>query len=63
MGIAVVVWQLFIILTIWISGKNKKWVAAFWVIWTLVQVFALPLSILQYGSIWLGYKLAGTKTE
>ena len=58
MGIAVIVWQLFIIATLAMSGKKRGLVAAFWVIWTLAQVYALPLSILQFGSIWLGFSLA-----
>jgi DNA helicase-4 len=62
MGIAVIAWQLFIIFTIFISGRSRGWVAVFWVIWTLVQVYALPLSVVQFVSIWLGYKLAKPRT-
>ncbi len=58
MGLAVIAWQVFIIFTLAISGRKRGFVATFWVIWTLAQVYALPLSILQFGSIWLGFILA-----
>lgn len=58
MGIAVIVWQIFIFFTIFISGHKRGWVAAFWVIWTLVQVYALPLSIVQFFTIFLAFSLA-----
>ena len=58
MSIAVVVWQVFIFLTLIISGKKRGWVATFWVIWTLVQVYALPLSIIQFITIAVGFLVA-----
>lgn len=60
MSIAVIGWQIFIFVTIFISERNRGWVAAFWVLWTLVQVYALPLSAIQFLTIFLGYKLAGS---
>lgn len=60
MSIAVIGWQIFIFVTIFISERNRGWVAAFWVLWTLVQVYALPLSVIQFLTIFLGYKLAGS---
>ena len=58
MGIAVIGWQIFIFFTILISGKYRFLVAAFWVIWTLVQVYALPLSVVQFITIFLAYSIA-----
>lgn len=63
MGIAVIGWQLFIFFTIFISGSKRGWVTAFWVIWTLVQVYALPLSIVQFFTIILAYSLAKPKPK
>ena len=54
---AIIVWQIFIFITIAISRKHKGWVAAFWVLWTVFQVFTLPLSILQFFTIFLAYTL------
>ena len=61
MGIAVIAWQLFIFFTIIVSSSKRGWVAAFWVIWTLVQVYTLPLSVLQFFTIILAYSLAKPK--
>jgi DNA helicase-4 len=63
MGIAVLLWQAFIFFTLVVSGRKRGWVAAFWVIWTLAQVFALPLSLLQFFTIWLGYTVAKPKVR
>lgn len=63
MSIAVVVWQVFIFLTLVISGKRRGWVAAFWAIWTLVQVYALPLSIIQFITIAVGFLVAKPRTS
>ncbi len=56
---AIIGWQIFIFITTFISGSYRGWVAAFWVLWTLLQIFALPLSIIQFCTIFYGYKLAG----
>lgn len=58
MGVAVLGWQVFILFTILISGARRGWVSAFWVLWTLAQVFALPLSVLQFFTIALGYSIS-----
>ena len=58
MGIAVIGWQIFIFFTIVISGSNRGIVAAFWVVWTLVQVYALPLSVVQFVTIFVAYSMA-----
>lgn len=63
MGLVVLGWQVFIFFTIAISGKKAGWVSFFWVLWTLAQVFALPLSILQFFTIWLAYSLAKPKNQ
>lgn len=63
MGIAVIAWQLFIFFTIFISGSKRGWVTAFWVVWTLAQVYALPLSIVQFFTIFLAYSLAKPKPK
>ncbi len=58
MSIAVIAWQIFIFFTLFISGRKRGWVAAFWVIWTLVQVYALPLSVIQFFTIFVGFSMA-----
>lgn len=61
MGVAVLVWQLIIFLTIFFSGRKRVWSAGFWVVWTLFQVYTMPLSVLQFFTIWLAYTLAAPK--
>lgn len=63
MGIAVLVWQLIIFLTIYFCGRKRRWAAGFWVVWTLFQVYTLPLSFLQFFTIWLAYTMAGSKVK
>lgn len=63
MGIAVIAWQLFILFTIVISGKARGWTTTFWVIWTVAQVYALPLSVVQFFTIFLAYSIASPKVE
>lgn len=62
MSMAILGWQVFIFFTIAISGKMAGWVSLFWVIWTLVQVYALPLSILQFLTILFAYSIAKPKS-
>jgi hypothetical protein len=57
MSMAILGWQIFIFFTIAISGRKAGWVSLFWIVWTLAQVFALPLSILQIFTIWLAYSV------
>lgn len=54
-------WQAVIFLTIAFSGRHRAWVIAFWVVWTILQVFALWLSVVQFGTIWLAWSLSGGK--
>lgn len=62
MGIAVLVWQAIIFLTIVFAGRSRRgWVVAFWVIWTIVQVFALWLSVVQFATIWFAWSLFANK--
>lgn len=51
MSIAVLGWQVFIFLTIAFAGSGRGAVTAFWVVWTIIQVVALPLSIIQFLTI------------
>ena len=58
MSIAIIGWQIFIFFTIVVSGRKAGWVSAFWVIWTIVQIYALPLSIIQIVTIFIAYSIA-----
>lgn len=58
MSIAIIGWQIFIFITIVVSGKKASWASAFWVIWTIVQVYALPLSIIQFVTIFIAYSIS-----
>lgn len=51
---AVLAWQAIILASIGLAGRWRWWVVAFWVVWTLIQVTALPLSVLQFATIGLG---------
>lgn len=57
MTIAVLVWQAIIFFSIALAGKARGWVVAFWILWTILQVFALWLSVIQFGTIWLAWSL------
>jgi len=61
MTLAVIAWQIFIFATIAISGSKRGWVTFGWVIWTLFQVYTLPLSIVQFGTIYLAYQASKPK--
>jgi hypothetical protein len=58
MSIALFVWQFFIFFTIFFSGKYRGWTSAFWFIWTLVQIYSIPLSIVQFFTILLAYMVS-----
>lgn len=58
MGLGILGWQILILVTIVAAGRSRGIAVIFWVIWTAVQVFALPLSLLQFGTIWLGYLIS-----
>lgn len=55
MSVAILGWQVFIFVTIIISGRAAGYTAAFWVIWTIVQIYTLPMSIIQFGTISIAY--------
>lgn len=57
----VLIWQAIIFMSIAFSGRHRGWVVAFWVVWTILQVFALWLSVVQFGTIWLAWSLFGGK--
>lgn len=61
MTIAVLAWQAIIFLSIALSGRYRGGVTAFWVVWTLVQVFALWLSVVQFGTIALAWWMFGRR--
>lgn len=58
---AVIGWQLVVFFSIALGGRYREGVVLFWVIWTLVQVFALWVSVLQFGTIWLAWTMFGSK--
>lgn len=58
MGLGILGWQILILVTIVAAGRSRGIAVIFWVIWTAVRVFALPLSLLQFGTIWLGYLIS-----
>lgn len=58
----VLLWQAIIFISIALSGRKRGWVVALWVVWTILQVFALWLSVIQFGTIWLAWSIFGTKT-
>lgn len=57
----VLIWQAIIFMSIAFSGRHRGWVVGFWVVWTILQVFALWLSVVQFGTIWLAWSLFGGK--
>jgi len=62
MFIAVLFWQALIFISIALAGRRRGGVIAFWVVWTLFQVFALWLSVIQFGTILLAASLFGAKS-
>lgn len=59
---AVLAWQALIFASIGLAGRWRGWVTAFWVAWTILQVFALPLSLIQFGTIAVAAALFRSKT-
>lgn len=51
---AILAWQALIFASIMLAGRWRGWIIAFWIVWTLLQVAALPLSVLQFGTIAVG---------
>lgn len=58
----ILAWQAIIFVSIALGGSKRGWIVAFWVVWTLLQVFALWLSVIQFGTIWLAWSIFGNKT-
>ncbi len=54
----VLIWQTVIFLSIVLGGKRRGWIVGFWVVWTIVQVFALWLSVIQFGTILLAWSIS-----
>ena len=61
MTLAILAWQALIFITILLAGRHRGWVTAFWVVWTAVQVVALPLSVLQFCTIVAAFLLARSR--
>lgn len=61
MTIAVLIWQAIIFFSIALAGRARGWVVTFWILWTILQVFAFWLSVVQFGTIWLAWSLFGSK--
>lgn len=57
----ILAWQAIIFVSIALGGSKRGWIVAFWVVWTLLQVFALWLSVIQFGTIWLAWSIFGNK--
>jgi len=47
----ILAWQAIIFVSIALGGRKRGWIVGFWVVWTLLQVFALWLSVIQFGTI------------
>ena len=54
----VLIWQTVIFLSIVLGGKRRGWIVGFWVVWTIIQVFALWLSVIQFGTILLAWSIS-----
>ncbi|EMT5437092.1 UvrD-helicase domain-containing protein [Stenotrophomonas maltophilia] len=59
----ILAWQAIIFVSIALGGRKRGWIVGFWVVWTLLQVFALWLSVIQFGTIWLAWSIFGSKTS
>ncbi|KAB8198748.1 AAA family ATPase [Lysobacter maris] len=59
----ILAWQVIIFVSIALGGRKRGWIVGFWVVWTLLQVFALWLSVIQFGTIWLAWSIFGSKTS
>lgn len=59
----ILAWQAIIFVSIALGGRKRGWVVGFWVVWTLLQVFALWLSVIQFGTICLAWSIFGSKTS
>lgn len=59
MTFAILAWQLLIFASICMSRRWRAWVIAFWVAWTLLQVAAFSLSVIQFATIAVAVALSG----
>lgn len=59
----ILAWQAIIFVSIALGGRKRGWIVGFWVVWTLLQVFALWLSVIQFGTIWFAWSIFGSKTS
>ena len=59
----ILIWQAVVFTTIYLSGRRRWWASVAWVIWTVVQVYTLPLSVIQFGTIALGHWAAGSRAR
>ncbi|MCZ8158426.1 MAG: UvrD-helicase domain-containing protein [Rhizobiaceae bacterium] len=57
----VLIWQAIIFFSIAFAGQKRGWVIAFWIAWTILQVFALWLSLVQFFTIWVAWLIFGQK--
>lgn len=51
MTLAILAWQLLIFASICMSRRWRTWMIAFWVVWTVFQVAAFSLSVIQFATI------------
>ncbi|MEO6081370.1 MAG: hypothetical protein ABIQ86_16615 [Steroidobacteraceae bacterium] len=58
MAEGVLIWQAVIFLSILFGGKRRGWIVGFWVVWTIFQIFALWLSVIQFGTILLAWSIS-----
>ena len=57
----ILIWQAVVFTTIYLSGRRRWWASVAWIIWTFAQVYTLPLSVIQFGTIALGHWAAGSR--
>lgn len=57
----ILAWQAIIFFSIALGGRKRGWIVGFWVVWTIFQVFALWLSVVQFGTIGLAWLIFGHK--
>ena len=58
MTLAVIAWQIIIFVTIAFSGTKRGWITAAWTLWTFFQVVTLPLSIIQFATVFFAYQIS-----
>lgn len=58
MTFAILAWQLVIFFSICMARRWRAWMIAFWVVWTLLQVAAFSLSVIQFATIFAAIALS-----